>query len=192
MPSMTATEPPRVWWRLRTLESVEPRQHHASSRLPGARGPDGPVAPARDRAAPGRRDPCRAAALGVNPDTLRNWVNEADVDGGKRPGVPAGERAADLLRRLLAAVEEGRLDADGPVAAGLVRQMQGAAEALDLADVLMVLNRSRGRHIPHAGRTSGTGASARRGCSRAARAPGSPPPPRRSGCARPRRTRSRL
>lgn len=41
--------------------------------------------------------------------------------------------AASLLRRLLAAVEDDTMEAVGP-AAGLVRQMQGAAEALELAD----------------------------------------------------------
>ena len=41
-----------------------------------------------------------AQQLGVNPETLRNWVNEADVDDGQCPGVPASERAriADLER----------------------------------------------------------------------------------------------
>ena len=41
-----------------------------------------------------------AQQLGVNPETLRNWVNEADVDDGQRPGVPSAERAriADLER----------------------------------------------------------------------------------------------
>ena len=41
-----------------------------------------------------------AQQLGVNPETLRNWVNEADVDDGQRPGVPAAERAriAELER----------------------------------------------------------------------------------------------
>ncbi len=33
-----------------------------------------------------------AQQLGVNPETLRNWVNEADVDDGQRPGVPSAER----------------------------------------------------------------------------------------------------
>ncbi len=29
----------------------------------------------------------------VNPETLRNWVNEADIDDGQRAGVPSEERA---------------------------------------------------------------------------------------------------
>lgn len=41
------------------------------------------------------------------------------------------QEAAALLRRLLEAVDRGDLDATGP-AAGLVRQIQGAAEALEL------------------------------------------------------------
>jgi transposase len=41
-----------------------------------------------------------AQQLGVNSETLRNWVNEADVDDGQRPGVPASERVriAELER----------------------------------------------------------------------------------------------
>ncbi len=42
----------------------------------------------------------------------------------------AGEAAA-LLRRLLVAIEAGEFDADGPVGSGIVRQMQGAALALE-------------------------------------------------------------
>ena len=34
-----------------------------------------------------------AQQLGVNSETLRNWVNEADVEDGQRAGVPASERA---------------------------------------------------------------------------------------------------
>jgi hypothetical protein len=42
-----------------------------------------------------------------------------------------------MLRRLLQAVDAGRLAADGPAASALVRQMQGALAAVDLmaADV---------------------------------------------------------
>ncbi len=41
-----------------------------------------------------------AQQLGMNPETLRNWVNEADVDDGQRPAVPSEERAriAELER----------------------------------------------------------------------------------------------
>ncbi len=41
-----------------------------------------------------------AQQFGVNAETLRNWVNEADVDDGQRPGVPSSERAriAELER----------------------------------------------------------------------------------------------
>ena len=41
-----------------------------------------------------------AQQLGVNPETLRNWINEADVDDGQRPGVPSVERVriAELER----------------------------------------------------------------------------------------------
>lgn len=43
----------------------------------------------------------------------------------------AGEAAA-VLRRLLDAVEAGDLDADGPKAARVVRQLYGAAAALEV------------------------------------------------------------
>jgi len=31
--------------------------------------------------------------LGINHETLRNWVNRAEVDAGRRSGVPSDERA---------------------------------------------------------------------------------------------------
>jgi transposase-like protein len=31
------------------------------------------------------------ARVGVNPDTLRGWVKQADIDGGRRPGTSTGE-----------------------------------------------------------------------------------------------------
>ena len=37
-----------------------------------------------------------------------------------------------MLARLVEAVDDGRLEADGPVAAGLVKRMHGAVEALRL------------------------------------------------------------
>jgi transposase len=48
-----------------------------------------------------RRDPgTRAGALarvgeqlGINPETLRNWVNQAEIDGGHRPGTTTDEAA---------------------------------------------------------------------------------------------------
>ena len=48
-----------------------------------------------------RRDPAtRAGALarigqqlGINPETLRNWVNQAEIDGGHRPGTSTDDAA---------------------------------------------------------------------------------------------------
>jgi len=55
-----------------------------------------------------RRDPAtRSGALrrvgeqlGINPETLRNWVQQAEIDQGQRPGVTSDEarRIAELER----------------------------------------------------------------------------------------------
>ncbi len=48
-------------------------------------------------------------------------------------GTTQRHEAAAVLRRILDAVEHGTLEAVGP-ASGLVRQIQGAAAALEVAD----------------------------------------------------------
>lgn len=57
-----------------------------------------------------RRDPItRAGALrrigeqlGINPETLRNWVQQAEIDAGDRPGVTTddAQRIAELEREV--------------------------------------------------------------------------------------------
>ncbi len=41
-----------------------------------------------------------AAKLGVNRETLRNWVRQAEIDGGARPGISTADaqRIAELER----------------------------------------------------------------------------------------------
>lgn len=41
------------------------------------------------RERPGQRGAIKAVAdrLGLNPETLRNWVSQSEVDSGERPGV---------------------------------------------------------------------------------------------------------
>lgn len=43
-----------------------------------------------------------AAKLGVNRETLRNWVRQAEVDSGQRPGTSSGDaqRIAELEREV--------------------------------------------------------------------------------------------
>jgi transposase len=40
--------------------------------------------------------------LGINTETLRNWVNKAEVDSGQRPGATTGDakRIAELEREV--------------------------------------------------------------------------------------------
>ncbi len=42
--------------------------------------------------------------VGVNPDTLRGWVKQADIDGGTLPGTTTADAAA--IRQLQAEVRE--------------------------------------------------------------------------------------
>jgi transposase len=41
-----------------------------------------------------------ADQLGINRETLRNWVRQAEIDGGQRPGIPTDQqqRIAQLER----------------------------------------------------------------------------------------------
>ena len=43
-----------------------------------------------------------ARQLGINPDTLRGWLKQAEIDGGTRPGVTTSEaaRIAELEREV--------------------------------------------------------------------------------------------
>ncbi len=39
--------------------------------------------------------------LGINADTLRGWVRQAEIDQGRRPGLSTAERGQDLNLRPL-------------------------------------------------------------------------------------------
>ena len=43
-----------------------------------------------------------ADQLGVHPEALRNWVRQAEIDGGARPGTPTDDvqRLAELEREM--------------------------------------------------------------------------------------------
>lgn len=66
-----------------------------------------------------------ADQLGINPETLRNWVRQAQVDDGERAGTPSdlaeenrqlrqqlaeAERANEILRRASAYFAQAELD----------------------------------------------------------------------------------
>lgn len=40
--------------------------------------------------------------VGISPDTLRGWVKQADIDSGRRPGIPAPDaaRARELEKKV--------------------------------------------------------------------------------------------
>jgi transposase len=40
--------------------------------------------------------------VGISPDTLRGWVKQADIDEGRRPGIPAPDaaRARELEKKV--------------------------------------------------------------------------------------------
>src|SRR5271155_6220015 len=54
--------------------------------------------------------------LGINPETLRNWVEKAEVDGGQRPGTTSDDRKriADLEKE----VRELRRGGENPKGGG--------------------------------------------------------------------------
>jgi transposase len=56
----------------------------------------------QDRATPSGALARVASQLGINPETLRNWVTQAEIDGGVRPGTSTEEarRIAELEREV--------------------------------------------------------------------------------------------
>ena len=103
-PASASTESPRVRWRLsfnaRMDSMAAPRKYPAELQERATR-----------LAIKARQDPERrrgavrrvAEQLGVNPETLRNWVSQAEVDAGTRPGVTTSEH-----ERLLELERENR------------------------------------------------------------------------------------
>ena len=61
------------------------------------------VAEIRGRDGKGQGELARVARqLGVHPEALRNWVKQAEIDGGSQPGVTSGDkkRIAELEREV--------------------------------------------------------------------------------------------
>jgi transposase len=57
----------------------------------------------RERDGKGRGELARVAGqLGVHPEALRNWVKQAEIDGGSQPGMTSGDkkRIAELEREV--------------------------------------------------------------------------------------------
>jgi hypothetical protein len=70
--------------------------------------------------------PGEAADRGVD---VRSRVREGRVDTAGVSVRAVAAEAAQVLRRLLAAVAAGELDADGPLGTAVVRQLQGSVAA---------------------------------------------------------------
>ena len=57
----------------------------------------------RERDGKGHGELARVARqLGVHPEALRSWLQQAEIDGGRRPGIPSGDkqRISDLEREV--------------------------------------------------------------------------------------------
>lgn len=67
-----------------------PKQHPAELRVRAVRlVREAQQSPEASYGAPARI----ARQLGINPDTLRGWLKQADIDDGHRPGVTSSESA---------------------------------------------------------------------------------------------------
>ncbi len=95
-------ESPRVSWRLSSLEDEvmsTSRKYPQELRERAVRM----VFEVRRETGEHRGGVARVAAqLGINKETLRNWVNQAEVDEGRRPGVTTHDqrRIAELEREV--------------------------------------------------------------------------------------------
>ncbi|GAA2152588.1 hypothetical protein GCM10009826_11010 [Humibacillus xanthopallidus] len=70
--------------------------------------------------------------LGINPDTLRNWVQQAEVDEGHRPGVTSAEakRIAELEREVKELRRAGMKSASAPLKGREPGNPRGTARGL--------------------------------------------------------------
>lgn len=106
---MTSTVcPPRGWAPPSVWNGTAPKDSAPGSVPPNQKYPEEIRERAIRMAVDLRRDPAtRKGALarvgeqlGINPETLRNWVTQAEIDAGDRPGTTTAEaqRIAELER----------------------------------------------------------------------------------------------
>lgn len=77
------------------------------------------------------RGPTRLRPVGTARRVEFGWDRHRGHDGPMALDGVQRDEAADMLRRVLAAVDRGELTTDGPAAAATVRRLEGALLALE-------------------------------------------------------------
>jgi hypothetical protein len=90
---------------MEALNPQEDESHGSTEEVPG--GASGASGPARGGSSPRSehqswRTTSDCEQLSINPETLRNWVQQAEIDAGDRPGVTTDDaaRIAELEREV--------------------------------------------------------------------------------------------